>query len=46
MLGDQIDVSGKLNVKVDAPAGTSVRAKGGGMFEKGVTVDRGIQANA
>jgi hypothetical protein len=46
MLSDQIDVSGKLNVKVDAPAGTSVRAKGGGMFEKGVTVDRGIQANA
>jgi hypothetical protein len=46
MLSDQLDVSGKLNVKVDAPAGTSVRAKGGGMFEKGVTVDRGIQANA
>jgi hypothetical protein len=46
VLSDQIDVRGKLNVKVDAPAGTSVRAKGTGMFEKGVTLDRGIQANA
>jgi hypothetical protein len=43
MLSDQLDVKGKLNVKVDAPAGTSVRAKGGGMFENNVTLDRGLQ---
>jgi hypothetical protein len=42
VLGDQIDVSGKLNVKVDAPAGTTVRAAGSGMFANAVTVDRGI----
>jgi hypothetical protein len=41
-LGDELDVSAKLNVKVDAPAGTEVKANGGGMFEKNVSVDRQI----
>ena len=39
-MGDALDVSGRLNVAVDAPAGTEVKATGGGMFANGVSVDR------
>jgi hypothetical protein len=42
-MAEELDVNGKLNVKVDAPAGTSVSATGGGMFENNVTLDRGLQ---
>jgi len=41
-LGDELDVKGKLNVDVDAPRGTEVKAKGDGMFEGGVTVNRSM----
>ena len=43
-LSDEIDVKGRLNVKVEAPAGTEVKATGDGMFKNGVTVDRTIDA--
>ena len=39
-MGDALDVSGRLNVAVDAPAGTEVKASGGGMFANSVSVDR------
>jgi hypothetical protein len=39
-LGDELDVRGKLNVAVEAPKGTEIKASGGGMFENNVTVDR------
>ena len=39
-MGDELDVSGRLNVAVDAPRGTEVKASGGGMFANNVTVDR------
>ena len=39
-MGDELDVSGRLNVAVDAPAGTEVKATGGGMFANSVSVDR------
>ena len=39
-MGDALDVSGRLNVAVDAPAGTEVKATGGGMFANSVSVDR------
>jgi hypothetical protein len=39
-LNDEVKASGNLNVKVEAPAGTTVKATGGGMFEDNVNVDR------
>jgi hypothetical protein len=39
-MGAEMDVSGRLNVQVDAPRGTEVKANGGGMFENNVSVDR------
>jgi hypothetical protein len=43
-MGNELDVSGKLNVKVDAPAGTEVKATGDGMFKNGVSLDRSLPA--
>ena len=39
-MASELDVSGRLNVAVDAPAGTEVKATGGGMFANSVSVDR------
>jgi hypothetical protein len=39
---NELDVRGRLNVKVEAPTGTTVRASGGGMFKDGVTLDRSL----
>ena len=42
-LNEQLDnIKARLNVEVDAPKGTEVKASGDGMFEKGVTVNRKI----
>jgi hypothetical protein len=41
-MGDQLDVSGKLNVSVNAPAGTDVKASGDGMFKDNVSLDRSL----
>jgi hypothetical protein len=45
-MGDDMDVSGKLNVEVDAPRGTEVKASGGGMFANSTSVDRRISDEA
>jgi hypothetical protein len=40
--GQEVDVRGRLNVRVEAPTGTRVRASGGGMFKDGVRLDRSL----
>ena len=45
-LSDQLDVKGKLNVDVEAPKGTEVKANGGGMFENNVSINRRIEEPA
>lgn len=41
-IGDELNVKGKLNVDVNAPSGTEVKADGEGMFEKNVSVNRSV----